>query len=181
MRKITTVLFAILFSLYSLADSRTITNTITVDNNGNGTTVTISDDEVLIDGKSVEDYVDNKINGAKHEVVQDTTLYRTKNVDAYNKWYNKNKEKIKSDTSKRKCNGKLVLKIVFFILSGLLCVYVSSLMIKYMRIRTEYRNIKKHKFPFELEQQNKHQEIKNTKSNKGVPSVEEIKSPIKKK
>ena len=181
MRKITTILFAVLFSLYSLSNNRTITNTITVDNNGNGTTVTISDDEVLIDGKSVEEYVDEKINGTNDDVVQDTTLYRSKNVDAYNKWYNKNKERIKAESPKKKCNGKLILKIVFFILSGLLCVYVSSLMIKYMRIRTEYRNIKKHKFPFELEQQNKPQEPKNIQSNKGVPAVEEIKSPIKKK
>lgn len=181
MGKITTILFAVLFSLYSLSNNRTITNTITVDNNGNGTTVTISDDEVLIDGKSVDEYVDEQINGIENDVVQDTTLYRSKNVDAYNKWYNKNKERIKSEPPKKKCNGKLILKIVFFILLGLMWIYIGSLIIKYMKIRIEYKRIKKHKFPFELEQQNKSQKIKNTESNKGVPVVEEIKSPIKKK
>ena len=50
-----------------------------------------------------------------------------------------------------------------------------------VKISIEYKRIKKHKFPFELEKQSKPQGTKNIPSNKGVPTVEEIKSPIKKK
>lgn len=179
MRNITLLIFVINFVFSSF--SETITNTVRVSYNGDGTTVTINDDDVYIDGKPIDEYVDEQINGVSNTPVQDTTLYRSKNVDAYNKWYNKNKDKIKSEPQKIKCNGKLFFKIIIFILLGLMWIYIGSVIVKYVKISIEYKRIKKHKFPFELEKQSKHQGTENIPSNKGVPTVEEIKSPIKKK
>jgi len=106
--------------------------------------ITINENgEVIIDGvkyseEVIERVVENNLVVSSDD--NEDNIYRSKNVDGYNKWYNKNKNKIKSQGKNR------TKKIIFTILGvlGSIGIFISLIMI----IRGIIRNrVKKSKDP----------------------------------
>lgn len=131
----------------------------------NATTTIIYNDnkiEITADG---EVYVDGKEYTNNMEIEQDTQhLYRSKNVDSYNKWYNKYSHKHKN--IKTKCNLCQALKSIalgLFIIVFMISSYKIILLIN-----------KKIKLKKKLKK-------KQTILNKPKIELEEIKSAIKNK
>lgn len=86
--------------------------------------------EVIIDGvKYSEDVIETAMeNNGVIEVSNDSNnIYRSKNVDWYNKWYNKNVKKIEANRGKSK---KKILYTIFGIIGSISSLFAGFLIVR---------------------------------------------------
>lgn len=86
--------------------------------------------EVIIDGvKYSEDVIEKSMeNNGVIEISNDSNnIYRSKNVDWYNKWYNKNIKTIESNRSKSK---KKILYTIFGIIGSISSLFAGFLIVR---------------------------------------------------
>lgn len=131
--------------------------------------IAIVNGEVYLDGKSIDELKEDVNSVTNKEPVhkKETNVYRTKNVDAYNKWYNEKGKTIKE--KKKKC-----MMVLFYIILGVAAFVILIVSIRFIIAELEYRSQNK---STKLPEPSKYTFNQNPNSDSGLP---EVKSPIKK-